>query len=344
MKRARALIPALLGAALLLTGCSVGGDSADGGGSGAEDCIAAGAASDAVTVEGDASELSLTSETPVQSDAVERTVLTEGEGENVADGEQISLAMTYFNGATGEVVQQAPDTPVVNSEEQLAGWAYDAVRCASPGQRIAMVVPSEEVLGASPEEAGIPDMTAEDSFVIVMDFGETSAVPAACDITVFEEGTLLAKAEGDAQDAPDGFPTVSLDADGAPTITMPEGEEPPTELSIATLIEGDGAEVQPGDCVAVNYRGVIWETGEEFDSSWSRGEPTAFSTEGVIGGFKEALEGQKVGSQVISVVPAEDGGYGAAALESQGHAPDAVMVFVLDIVGVQHADDAASEE
>ena len=342
MKRSSALIPALLGAALLLTGCSAGGSGGSSDASG-ENCLAAGAASDSVSVEGDAAELSLTSETPISSDTIERTVLTEGEGENVADGEQISLTMTYFNGVNGELVQQAPDTPVTNSEEQLAGWAYDAVRCASPGQRIAMVVPSEEVLGASPEEAGIPDMTAEDSFVIVMDFGDTSAVPAACDITVFEEDTLLAKAEGAEQSAPEGFPSVSLDDDGAPTITMPEGEDPPAELSIATLIEGDGAEVQPGDCVAVNYRGVIWETGEEFDSSWSRGSATAFSTDGVIGGFKEALEGQKVGSQVISVVPAEDGGYGAEGLAQMGHAEDAVMVFVLDVVGVNHAEDAAAE-
>ena len=339
MKRS-ALLTTLVAGALLLTGCSVGGsgssDSATGG-----ECVAPGAASDAIVVEGEGEELALSSGTPVESDAIERTVITEGEGESVADGEQIAVAMTYFNGSTGDVVQQAPETPVVNSEEQLAGWAYDAVRCASPGQRVAMVIPAQEVLGASPEEAGITDMEADDSFVIVMDFGETSVVPAACDISVFDEGTLLAKAEGTEKKAPSGFPAVELDADGAPTITMPEGEEPPTELSIATIIEGDGAEVQPGDCVAVNYRGVIWETGEEFDSSWSRGAATAFSTDGVIGGFKEALEGQKVGSQVISVVPAEDGGYGAAQLEGMGHAPDAVMVFVLDIVGVNHADEAA---
>ena len=337
MKRTSALIPALLGIALVLTGCSAGGSDGTSDAAGG-DCVAPGAASDSVEVEGDAGELTLTSDTPISSETVERTVLTDGEGDVVAEGDQITMAMTYFNGANGEIVQQAPDTPITNDKEQLTGWAYDAVRCAAPGQRIAMVVPSEEVLGASPEEAGISDMAADDSFVIVMDFGETSAVPAACDISTFDEETLLAKAEGEAQTAPEGFPTVSLAEDGAPTITMPEGAEPPSELSIATLIEGDGEEVQPGDCVAVNYRGVIWETGEQFDSSWDRGSATAFRTDGVIGGFREALEGQKVGSQIISVVPAEDGGYGAAALQNMGHAEDAVMVFVLDIVGVDSAE------
>ncbi len=57
----------------------------------------------------------------------------------------------------------------------------------------------------------------------------------------------------------------------------------------------------------------------------------------MIGGFQKALVGQTVGSQVMSIVPAEDGGYGAQQLASMGHEPDDVMVFVLDI-GTVHAE------
>lgn len=334
MKRSRVLIPAVIAATLVLTGCSAGGSGATKDVDGTE-CIASGPASEAVTVEGkDSGDLKLTSKTPIEVTETERTVLTEGKGDLVEADGAINMALTYFNGTTGEIIEQVPATPVTNSKEQLNEWAYEAVRCATPGQRVAMVMPFETVFPGTPEEAG---MTAEDPFIVVADFSEATepvADPAACDISAFEPDTLLTKAEGKAEKAPKGFPTVKLAEDGAPTITMPKGAAP-DELEVATLIKGDGAEVKPGDCVAVNYRGVIWETGEEFDSSWSRGQATAFPTDGVIGGFQKALEGQKVGSQIISVVPAEDGGYGAEGLTQMGHKEDAVMVFVLDIVGVK---------
>ena len=49
------------------------------------------------------------------------------------------------------------------------------------------------------------------------------------------------------------------------------------------------------------------------------------------------LEGQKVGSTIMSIVPADDGGYGAEQLQQMGHEPDDVMVFVLDIVDTSSA-------
>ena len=73
------------------------------------------------------------------------------------------------------------------------------------------------------------------------------------------------------------------------------------------LKQGDGEVVQPGDTVTVQYKGVLWRNGEMFDSSWSRGAPASFQTTGVVKGFQKALEGQKVGSQVIAIVPPADG-------------------------------------
>ncbi len=40
----------------------------------------------------------------------------------------------------------------------------------------------------------------------------------------------------------------------------------------------------------------------------------------------------------MSIVPAEDGGYGADGLVGMGHEADDVMVFVLDILGTAHAE------
>ncbi|GAA2180271.1 FKBP-type peptidyl-prolyl cis-trans isomerase [Leucobacter tardus] len=329
------LVPAALAATLLLTSCaggSGGGDNTDASG---EDCAPSGSASESVTVEGDfGGDLKMTGGTPVESTELERTVLIEGDGDRSPDeGAGVTAALSFFNGRTGDLVEHSPaGQPIVNSEQQLAPFAYEAVRCAVAGQRVVVSLPAEEAMGGA---QSMPEgFEAGDAVVMVFDV--ESVEPGK----IADEGELLPKAEGEAQDLPAGFPSVELADNGEPTITIPKDTDPPTELETATLIEGDGEEVQPGDRVYVNYRGVIWRTGEEFDSSWSRGAPTDFLTTGVIGGFTEALEGHTVGSQVISVVPAdqEQGGYGADALEQQGHEPDDVMVFVLDIVGVVHAD------
>ncbi|WP_449277638.1 FKBP-type peptidyl-prolyl cis-trans isomerase [Leucobacter sp. GX24907] len=322
VKRTRALLAIAAATTLLLTACS--GSSSESGLS--EDaagvaCTTGGTSSEAVTVSGDfGEELELTSETPVSSKELERTVMTEGAGKALEEGDTISASMTTFNGASGDVIQHVPASELELTKDSLNSWAYEAMRCAQPDQRVALVVPAADVLGgASPEEAGVPDMTADDSFVIVMDFAEIET----CE-------TMTPRDEK--------YPDVETFEDKAPEIEIPSCMEAPEKLEVDVLQEGDGAEVQPGDEVTVNYRGVIWRTGQEFDSSWSRGEPAKFTTDGVIGGFQKALEGQKVGSTIMSIVPAEDGGYGAEGLQSQGHEPDDVMVFVLDIVDTSSAE------
>jgi peptidylprolyl isomerase len=116
-----------------------------------------------------------------------------------------------------------------------------------------------------------------------------------------------------------GLPTVKLAKDGEP--------------SIVTLKKGDGETVASGDQVLVQYKGVLWPDGKEFDSSWKRGTPASFQTTGVVKGFQKALEGQTVGSQVLVVIPPADG-YGTTA---QGSIPaNSTLVFVVDILGTQH--------
>lgn len=335
MKRSRALIslvPIALTAALL-TSCSSGDNADENGGdtgdSAAMVCMPDGEVTRTIEIEGQfGGTVTIASETPVVVTEMQRSVIVEGNGRELSDGDQIRSQLTIFNGTSGEQLSTEPAGFMIDSA-QLNPWAYQAVSCASIGDRVVMAATATEILG----EGNATTMGLEDSDTIVIVFDMLGAQPGTLDAS-----ELLPKAEGEAQAAPAGFPTVELDADGAPTITMPDGVDAPSSLSIATLIKGSGEEVLPGDRVYVHYRGVIWRTGEEFDSSWSRGEPTAFTTDGVIRGFQEALVGQTVGSQIISVVPAEDGGYGGASLEGMGHQADDVMVFVLDILGVAHAE------
>ena len=60
-----------------------------------------------------------------------------------------------------------------------------------------------------------------------------------------------------------------------PEVEFP-GDTAPEELEIIDDIEGTGRAVQAGDTVSVNYVGVGFSTGEQFDASWDRGQPLNF--------------------------------------------------------------------
>ncbi len=107
-------------------------------------------------------------------------------------------------------------------------------------------------------------------------------------------------------------------------------DEPATELGIEVLIEGDGDEVEEGAQLLVNYVGVAQSTGEEFDSSWARGEPASLGLGQVIEGWQEGMLGQKVGSRIQLTIPGEKA-YGEAPPSPAIGAND-TLIFVVDIL------------
>ena len=48
---------------------------------------------------------------------------------------------------------------------------------------------------------------------------------------------------------------------------------PPKELETKDLVKGEGATAEAGSQVSVNYVGVAYSTGKEFDNSYDRGQP-----------------------------------------------------------------------
>ena len=123
-------------------------------------------------------------------------------------------------------------------------------------------------------------------------------------------------------------------ADGdKPTVEVPEGD-PPEELVIEDLEEGDGEEAAMGDQLTVDYVGVLYDTGEEFDASFNTGQPFEFvlGAGGVIPGWDEGLEGMKVGGRRQLVIP-PDLAYGAEG-QPPVIPPDSALVFVIDLIAV----------
>ncbi len=93
-----------------------------------------------------------------------------------------------------------------------------------------------------------------------------------------------------------------------PEIDFPDFD-PPTDLVVTDLVEGDGAEATAGTTVSVHYVGVAHSTGEEFDASYNRGTPLSFRLgEGqVISGWDQGVQGMKVGGRRKLVIPAHLG-------------------------------------
>jgi peptidylprolyl isomerase len=116
-----------------------------------------------------------------------------------------------------------------------------------------------------------------------------------------------------------------------PEIDFPGGEPPP-ELEITDLWEGEGAVATAGDTVRVHYVGVAYSTGEEFDASWNQGEPLEFrlGVGQVIAGWDRGVQGMRVGGRRQLVIP-PDLAYGDRGA-GQSIAPGETLIFVCDLV------------
>ncbi|GHG20034.1 FKBP-type peptidyl-prolyl cis-trans isomerase [Streptomyces filamentosus] len=119
-----------------------------------------------------------------------------------------------------------------------------------------------------------------------------------------------------------------------PEVDFPGGE-PPADLEIKDIWEGDGEVAAAGDTVNVHYVGVSFDSGEEFDASWNRGTPLEFPLGAgmVIQGWDRGVQGMKVGGRRQLIIPAHlaygDRGAGGKI------GPGETLIFVCDLVGVK---------
>ncbi len=140
------------------------------------------------------------------------------------------------------------------------------------------------------------------------------------------------EATGESTSAPNAS-EVSTDTSTKPTVEVPSGP-PPKQLEEIEVVEGEGAEAKVGDEVTVQYVGVNYKTGKEFDASWDRGEPFTFTlgSNSVIPGWEQGVEGMKVGGRRELIIPPE------LAYGEEGSPPvipgNETLVFVVDLLEV----------
>lgn len=240
---------------------------------------------------------------------LQTTVIVEGKGPKITGGQFVTWEYAVFSGADkSEITKTAFDG--TDSKQQMipaSGDLCTALAGVREGSRIALLVPSE-IAGTS--STGVP----------------------ASQIWVFDiKKVFLPHAVGSVKAAENGMPTVVRDVNGKPAVTIPKGDQP-TEFRKAVVVEGSGDVVKKDQSVVVHYTGYLWD-GTVFDSSWNSGQPTTFvvSEKNVIPGFVKTLEGAKVGSQVIAIIPA-DQAYGATGNGSVP--PNATLVFIVDVLGI----------
>lgn len=120
------------------------------------------------------------------------------------------------------------------------------------------------------------------------------------------------------------------DLNAKPEIDFPEGPAP-AALEVTDIVVGEGKEATPGSTVNVHYLGVEYESGDEFDSSWSRGQSINFPLGNLIAGWQQGIPGMRVGGRRKLVCPPALA-YGPAG---GGHRLSGkTLIFVIDLLGV----------
>ena len=319
--RAKLALPAVLAVSLLSAACS----------SSSAPAPAAAAALPAVS--GGVGQAAVI--TPAQGstppDKLETKVLVQGGGKALANGALAVVNYTVYNwtqnkklgdtyASASQPVAQ-PQSTQIGSSSALPAWST-ALTGAKVGSRIEVVAPPADAFGTQGNsQAGVGP---SDVLVFVLDV--VAGYAAEADIT----GTMSPQTDTSLPKV------VGEPGAGNPTVNIPTGVKPPANLVANVLIQGHGATVAKGQTLLMQYTGVDWNTGKNFDSSFSR--KTAFSTaigEGtVIAGWDQGLLGKHVGDRVLLVVPPSLGYGPQGGQSSAGIGANDTLVFVVDIVAV----------
>src|SRR5687768_17299185 len=286
-RRTRRVLPFVLAASLGLGLASCGDD--EGTSQSSSDSL------DSVKVEGDVGTApKVTFDGQVDASQTTTEVLVEGDGPELADGDQVLTHLWFGNGFTQEKAfstydDEKPELVAVD-EEQLSPVFLEGIEGQTVGSRVMVAAPASEAFG----EQGNPQLGIgnQDTVVVVIDL----------------LSSVLEEPSGKLAKTPSWAPPI-LEKDGVPTGFDFKGmSEPSDRLRSTELVRGDGAEVEKGQTIVVNYLGQVFEGKKPFDDSYSA-EPTTFQigVGSVVPGWDKSLVGTSIGSRVVMAVPPEDG-------------------------------------
>ncbi|GAB2514390.1 hypothetical protein FB385_0092 [Paramicrobacterium agarici] len=292
--------PAVLLTAALVTATLSGCASAPAEGAA---CVEPGDASNQVSVSGKfGSEPSVDMPTPLYTPAPQVSTAIEGDGTRLKGTEVVELSWTLYNGRTGEQIFATDyDDPQAASPTGMLPGMADALACHTVGSRLVATITPDKGFG----KAGNPmyGVKPNDTLVMVIDIEEA----------------YLGKANGISMPVVQpGFPSVAVAPDGTPGLTIPNSDAP-TKSKSALLQLGSGDKVEKSDTVLAQIQQASWNSQSITSSTWSDGSPKTIPMQEAPTELTAALDGTPVGSQVIVLVPTDDG--------------DAT-IFVIDVLGI----------
>jgi peptidylprolyl isomerase len=147
---------------------------------------------------------------------------------------------------------------------------------------------------------------------------ETAATPAPTETATPQAANIDAIVKG-----------ITKNTKKKPSIVKPEGD-PPSKLVIRDIVKGKGRKAKARDRLTMQYVGVSWSTGEQFDASWDRGQafPFQLGAQMVIPGWDQGMLGMRQGGRRLLIIP-PDLGYGPSGSGPIG--PNETLVFVVDL-------------
>lgn len=313
MRKSTALIAAV-GLLLSLTACAGSTTAAN-----CDSPISGGAASNLISSKSAFGTVpKLTFPTPISTTGAEKKVLVRGSGAVVQDGSPVTLFVSQFNARTGATISTSTYKAGGESLVIAGGTSKvaQALVCATVGSRIAVVGSAKETHNSQADAT--QGVKKNDSIVYVLDVKQT----------------MLAKANGSAVVPTNHVPSVVTTETGRPGITVPDDAAPKT-FSRYVLKQGSGAKLEKGDYAVVKYTGVGWSDKKVFDSTWTKDSAAILQLGAttVTTGLSKALIGEKVGSQVIALVPPKLATGGSAGTGGTVPSGD-TGVYVVDILGI----------
>lgn len=296
-----------------------------------------GSASQAVTASGSiGSKPKVHIPTPTISSKTENTVVSEGAGLILGKGDIAEISSLLFVGKTGKLIGEtshsssysnstAIQVSVGDTSKVLPLTVTKSLLCSRVGSRIVTVLSAAQIYGSA-TSAQSQGLSGTDTMILVTDIGDG----------------YRGRATGILQSPQAGFPSVVTSGDGTPGLTL-DLQELPKTLQVEVVRGGSGVKVKAGQKVLLQVQGVEWSDPaptKTFDSTWTDHTPRFYSLTALAAnasgqfldkGSVKALVGQRVGSQVLVVVPPK-AGYPSGKAPS-GYPTGSTLIFVYDILG-----------
>ncbi|WP_372699276.1 FKBP-type peptidyl-prolyl cis-trans isomerase [Arthrobacter sp. JSM 101049] len=263
-------------------------------------------------------------DTPLKATEPGAKVLEQGDGAEVKEGQTVSYKLAGYNVEDGTEVGNTFSQPAlaIQVNDQLKSMdaeIHDILVGTKVGAWVAYIHPeAAPETGESDKDKSAPAEETPVQQLLIL-----KVVDAKSPAISFE------KQSGDAKKGEEA--TAELGKDGQATVKIPAGNEPPSDLKVTTLKEGDGAAVKKTDTITVDYAGARWEDGQQFDSSYDRGEAATFGLDQVIKGWTQGLEGVKEGSTVLLTIP------GKLAYDGSPGKPQGTLVFIVHVKSIEQA-------